>query len=500
MEKGKLELISNRLKAINRISHILDQKESTEWDLSQLCRIFVETIGYTTCWIALTDDRGGIRHFTRHRAEGSLTTRGDELAETAFNEYVKESLVQRGDYILDRDPFIDYMRHDGRGTDHIHSVTMKLIHNNIIYGIMSMTLIGDYDFLKEEVLIISELVKTIAFFLYDIDSKNKMQDLLLTMSETTGTGVILIEEDTSVSYANGEFERLCGYAQDEIVKRRMSFTDFVVEEDVPRLLEYHRQRRIEPERAPRNYEFRFRDKGGDIKIIFMTIDMVPRTKTSLASFMNVTEKKRLESQILRVSEQERQRLGNELHDGLGPHLVGIRMMLKLVREKIAAGMPPDAAEIDEIDELIATALDQTRTLARGLKPVDIQPDGLAYAIEEMTSKVRNRYGIACTFDLDPGFSIGDNIRATHLYYIVREAINNALKHSGAKNIQVLLTADCGTLSAEVRDDGRGIANALDSTQGMGISIMKYRASIINATLDFANNEPNGTCVTCRLAK
>jgi PAS domain S-box-containing protein len=117
--------------------------------------------------------------------------------------------------------------------------------------------------------------------------------------ENTGTATVIIEEDTTISLANREFERLSGYSRSEIEGKK-SWTEFVVKEDLERMKEYHYQRRAQPDTAPKNYEFRFIDKKGEVKEIFLTIDMIPGTKKSVASLLDITEQKETELELKRA--------------------------------------------------------------------------------------------------------------------------------------------------------------------------------------------------------
>ncbi|MBW1717917.1 MAG: PAS domain-containing protein, partial [Deltaproteobacteria bacterium] len=114
--------------------------------------------------------------------------------------------------------------------------------------------------------------------------------------ESTGTAMVIIEEDTTISLANLEFAKLAGYSKQEIEGKK-SWTEFVHREDLERMREYHRERREAEGRAPTQYEFRFVDKEGNIKDIFLTIDVIPGTKKSIASLMDITERKRAEEEL-----------------------------------------------------------------------------------------------------------------------------------------------------------------------------------------------------------
>ena len=111
-----------------------------------------------------------------------------------------------------------------------------------------------------------------------------------TIFENTGTAIITIEEDTAISLVNTEFEKLSGYSKKEIEGRK-HWEEFVVQEDLERMLMQHRLRRYDAKSALKKYEFRFVDKDGAIKNIVLSIDMIPGTKKSIASLLDITERK-----------------------------------------------------------------------------------------------------------------------------------------------------------------------------------------------------------------
>jgi len=121
-----------------------------------------------------------------------------------------------------------------------------------------------------------------------------------TTFENTGTAMVILEEDTTISLANHQFEILTGYSKREIEGKRR-WTEFVHQEDLERMQKYHRQRRESGEAAPTQYEFRFVDKEGNIKDIFLTIDVFPGTKKSIASLMDITKRKQVEERIAHLT-------------------------------------------------------------------------------------------------------------------------------------------------------------------------------------------------------
>ncbi|MHA1489057.1 MAG: PAS domain S-box protein [Promethearchaeota archaeon] len=114
--------------------------------------------------------------------------------------------------------------------------------------------------------------------------------------ENTGTATIIVEEDTTISLANEMFEKLSGYSKKEIEWKKI-WTEFVFKEDLKRMKNYHFSRRKDADSAPKKYEFRFITKEGDIREILLTVDMIPNTKKSIASLLDITERRKAEQKL-----------------------------------------------------------------------------------------------------------------------------------------------------------------------------------------------------------
>jgi PAS domain S-box-containing protein len=140
------------------------------------------------------------------------------------------------------------------------------------------------------------------------ESENKYR----TIFETTGTATVILEEDMTISLVNLETVKLSGYSKEELEGKK-SWTEFVAKDDLEIMRKYHRLRRIDPNSAPRNYEFRLIDRQGDVKDILLTIDMIPGTKKSVASFLNITERKKTEK-AFRESEARLNRIADNMLD------------------------------------------------------------------------------------------------------------------------------------------------------------------------------------------
>ena len=216
---------------------------------------------------------------------------------------------------------------------------------------------------------------------------------------------------------------------------------------------------------------------------------------ALVIVRDVTERKRMEHEIVEVSHREQQRIGEDLHDGLGQHLTGITFLTRALERKLTTKSPEEAKEAAEIGRLVMQALAQTRNLARGLFPAELERNGLTAALIELTDSVQKTCGVRCTLRAAEKISINDNVLATHVFRIAQEAMNNSIKHSRAKNIEVTLDVNGDQLQLRVTDDGTGFSPEA-KFNGLGLRIMQFRARRIGGELQVAAGDQGGTSVTC----
>lgn len=216
---------------------------------------------------------------------------------------------------------------------------------------------------------------------------------------------------------------------------------------------------------------------------------------------DITDRKHaeVEKAILETVEEEQRRIGQDLHDGLCQQLTGIALLAKALAQKLSAVLPDESADASEISDLISRSIDQTRDLARGLSPVEIEADGLAPALQKLAFTIGRLYKISCEFAEDE--ISGPQTRyppltATHLYRITQEAVNNAVTHGKARRVVIALAVqkDRGTLS--VSDDGVGYPAQANERPGLGLRSMRCRSRMIGARFHVSRGEGGGTLVTC----
>jgi PAS domain S-box-containing protein len=214
------------------------------------------------------------------------------------------------------------------------------------------------------------------------------------------------------------------------------------------------------------------------------------------SMRDITERKRLEQEILDVSGRERQSIGRDLHDGLGQELTGVALMLRGLSSRIQQRCPDVVENVNEIVGHVNQSIETARSLARGLLPVRTETGGLSAALRALAERSRDLYGLEVIFgaQLCPEFVLTET-DASHLYRITQEALTNASRHGHASLVDISLIAKEDGFTLRITDNGVGFVRTAPSGSGMGLKIMKYRADMIGAKFEIAANRPRGTVIT-----
>jgi PAS domain S-box-containing protein len=217
---------------------------------------------------------------------------------------------------------------------------------------------------------------------------------------------------------------------------------------------------------------------------------------------DISQRKRMEMETATAIEREQERIGRDLHDGLCQILTGAKFRTALLGQKMLGWSPlADAGEATAIESLLEKAIEQARGVAQGLNPVSPVPDGLMVALQDLAAGVTTETGPQCACYIPRPVRFTDGSTAIHLYRIAQEAVQNALKHSGAKHISIELTRRAGTVTLAVADDGTGIGTSMAAANGSGLMNMKRRAELAGGTLRIRPaGEKKGTIVSCRIQR
>ena len=212
--------------------------------------------------------------------------------------------------------------------------------------------------------------------------------------------------------------------------------------------------------------------------------------------MEVTERKRLEGEILHILEMEQRRIGQDLHDGICQHLAGIELKSQSLAEALEKKARRQAAQAEQIARHVREVMGQTRSLARGLSPFILEAEGWVSALKELAAQTQELFHVKCHFQTFGPVAVTDPAVATHLYHIAQEAVANAIKHGRAGLVEISLDNNGEKTVLAVTDNGIGIAPPVPAGAGMGLRTMQYRAGMIGAALRVEAPPGGGTRILC----
>jgi|GEM_PF-1976990 len=209
----------------------------------------------------------------------------------------------------------------------------------------------------------------------------------------------------------------------------------------------------------------------------------------------VEQRHKLEKLVNETSEQEKETLGQNLHDDLGQILTVINIKAETLKNRLLKKDIAEAGAADEIVTLTTRANSQVRDLAKMLFPLTLRTEGLISALQELASYAKNYLDIPCNTNLDENAAKNLNLMtATNLYRIAQESITNAVKHGKASRIDIGLARSNGQIVLTVKDDGKGIKMDSDFREGVGLPTMRYRAQMIQGALEIKPGQDGGTIV------
>jgi len=320
--------------------------------------------------------------------------------------------------------------------------------------------------------------------------------------ETAVNAIITMNDERIIETVNSATERLFGYTREEMVGQNVKMLmpePYAGLHD--RYVENYKQsgkRKI----IGIGREVVAQRKDGTIFPIDLSVGEVrladgKRLFTGIVR--DLTERKLLEDKILRISEEEQHRIGQDIHDDLCQQLAAIGCLAKVVQLRLKKSDSSAAADVDEIVQLLTSANQRAREMARGMVPVVLDSAGLMAALEDMARATQQIFKIDIVFHCHPPVEVSDNQLATQLFRIAQEGISNAVKHSHATQVELTLAEDHSGLRLVIQDNGNGLPEGRSGVvTGMGLLTMSRRARMVGGELSVANHPLGGTLVTCSI--
>jgi two-component system CheB/CheR fusion protein len=229
--------------------------------------------------------------------------------------------------------------------------------------------------------------------------------------------------------------------------------------------------------------------------------VLERTRDLLATNAELertmAQRQQLERELLEISEREKRRIGEDLHDMVCQELTATALFLKSSAKRLGSKSPEAAETLEESAETVNRNVGIARELARGLQAVELTASGFKNALRDLAAGACQNTGVKCHVKAARGANIDDDTVALHLYRIAQEAVTNAIKHSGAKNILISFDHDKTHVCVSVQDDGKGFAPD-KKRKGLGLHMMRYRANALGGTLKIERRKTGGMDVTCKI--
>ena len=320
------------------------------------------------------------------------------------------------------------------------------------------------------------------------------QQRLQSIYDTSRDAIVFADITGRFLEFNHAFEKLTGYGGPEL--RQLTFFQLTPPEfvELSRRMTGNVVRTGETARYEKDY---LRKDGTRVPVAITAWAVHDATGeiTGIAGIVrDVTDQHRLQREILEVSDNERRRIGQDLHDDLCQMLTGITFAVGSLEERLTAGNLVAAAATHEIGELLQRANREAHNIAHGLYPTELEGVGLLAALQRLADEITRTGKAQCELLCDTSVAIPDQAQTLHIYRIVQEALANALRHGLATVITITLAVVDGQISLEVANNGRDWPIELAKPAGMGLNIMAYRARMIGGALQICRGEHGGTIV------
>jgi len=199
--------------------------------------------------------------------------------------------------------------------------------------------------------------------------------------------------------------------------------------------------------------------------------------------------------VAQIVEEERRRIGQELHDNLGQRMTGLSLLAEALATRLKANSPGLSDLANAIEHTASEAVLETRRLAHGLMPVVPGAKGLRAALAELAESVSLDGKLRCTFSADAPIEVEDEYAATHLFRIAQEGVSNLIRHAHATEAAIRLGRTDGKTTLSITDNGVGfVRRESDRSEGRGLRIMAYRASLIGYDFNIESVPGSGTVI------
>ena len=345
--------------------------------------------------------------------------------------------------------------------------------------------------------------------------RNREDRLQATLNATLDA-VVTIDQRGRIQTVNPAAEAIFGYSAAELVGQNVSmlmpepyhgehdgYLNHYLNTGVKRILGSGR-------------ELVGKKKDGFIFPIELKVNEIPSLHQFIGIIRDISERKELQRHVLEIAAQEQRRIGQDLHDGTGQELTGLALFAGTLREILQTDCAEDGTgrfrtlgerewkQAQQVSQRLLEGLEVAKRhvheLSHGILPVQIDAEGLRTALEQLADATNATGSVRCRFETRGAIAVLDNTAATHMFRIVQEALNNAVRHGQADEIQISITQNERQISIAIDDNGVGFnpdePRHGRPSEGMGLRTMEYRAGMIGGVLNIERRAQGGMRVKC----
>jgi PAS domain S-box-containing protein len=319
--------------------------------------------------------------------------------------------------------------------------------------------------------------------------------------DATPDAIITIDSDGLIATFSAGAEKMFGYAADEAISQNVALLmPSPYREEHDEYLQLYKKTG-KPRVIDRMRELKAQRKDGSKFPIQLSISEIDHSGTFACVIRDISEKRELEDEIVKIATLEQRRIGQELHDDILQNLTGLGLLADNLKESLKVrGDSPEYLLSEKIAAGIAETHTHARLIAKGLVPVPITADELIAALDELARRTEREHGVVCHFEGSTFAPISDDSVALHIFRMAQEAVTNAIQHAQSKQISMQLEDKAREIILRIADDGIGIGAKRSDSTGLGLRIMEHRCGLLGGVFSVAQRPEGGTSVLCRIPK
>jgi len=520
----KIKHLNLLLRAILEVNQLITKEKDRHRLLKGVCDTLKETRGYYNTWAALLDESGRLLATAQAGLGEDFSPMAERLKHGRLTHCGRRAL-QQTKVVVTEDPLSTCadcplaVKYSGRG-----AMTTRLEYSGRIYGLLSVSIPRDFAAEKEEQTLFKEVATDIAYALHSLELEQEQKRIQSALKESeqfsssllrnAPHAIIVINPDGSIRYVNPALESLTGFSVAELIGKKPPYPWSTAEAVKQSSCDFEETLHA----GAQKLEELFQKKNGErfwVEITSAPVRTDGELKYYLSNWADITERKRglealqeserqlrfLSSELLKAQENERKRIAQELHDGIGQTLSAIKFGVEDALDALGKDTPASGGKtLESIIPLVKTGIEDIRRICSDLRPSTLDDLGLLATISWFCREFQTIYsGIRIEKQVDIEEDEVPDILKTVIYRVIQEAFNNIAKHSKADLVRLCLKKAGGTIDLFIEDNGRGfhLHDALSADifkRGLGLASMKERTEHSGGSFSIKSTKGSGTTI------